>query len=74
MLQLAELTHRKGAAMLPAVLADMSPLPFLVVGGAAILAVGGAFLILAVALFGYIKRRKNKPPTPPSDSEMPSQW
>ncbi len=41
-------------------LADLNPLPILVVGGAILLVIAGVLIAIAVALFGYIKRRKNR--------------
>ncbi|HIK93580.1 MAG TPA: hypothetical protein EYG03_16650 [Planctomycetes bacterium] len=50
-------------------LADLSPLPILIGGGVVFVVVAGVFLTLAVGLFGWIKRRRNRRQQPASEDE-----
>ena len=42
------------------ILADLNPLPILIVGGTILVAIAGILIAFAVAMFGFIKRRKNR--------------
>ena len=42
------------------VFADISPLPFVLAGGMFLLVIGGVILAIAVALFAYVKRRRDQ--------------
>ncbi|MCA9037555.1 MAG: hypothetical protein KDA81_11575 [Planctomycetaceae bacterium] len=41
-------------------LADISPLPFVLVGGTLLLIAGGVIMAIAVLSFGYVKRRRDQ--------------
>lgn len=42
----------------PVFFADLSPLPFMVFGGAGLLIIAGVFLAIAAALLGWVKRNR----------------
>ena len=52
-------------------LADVAPVPVLVIGGVGILIISGVCLALAAAMFGWIRRRRRPRQPSAGDEETP---